>query len=594
MPVYWLFLLLALLPFKSFAQIEIPAIQVQATKSAKVFNFGSSSSFSEEDLTLRPQTDLKHIIDSVPGVISNQNGGPGGRVSFFIRGTESRHVSFTLDGLKLNDVSGVDRQFDAAFLTSPILQELNVYKGPQAVLFGSDALGGLVDMRTRKGEKAPETRVNFFGGSFGTVGGSLSSDWKTHGNQGTLTYSANHSDGISRLNKKRFNAKEADSSDISQATSSSRHLWGKNQTDLLLSFVDGKNELDGATSDNSYDHSTNHQYLMQQKTSHFFDKNTAISLRNGLNRHQRFIHTLAQGSQSYAGDSVQNELLIENKNSHIELMGGIASEHEDVLLTQVDRSFDLNSVFLQSLLKANGFSFQAGGRIEHHSRYGNFQTGSSGIAYQFSRQKIFAQYSQGFKAPSLFQLYYPIYGNRNLVPERNQSWETGWKLEEDLYGVSVTIFRNTLSHLVTFTSSGYRNQGDFIAEGAELSGRLSVSNFVFKPSLVQQNFRKAETAVLRRPQNMMSLQASWFAVEGLEFYSKISKYSARKDQNTDATPQTVKLNGFETVEVGAHYISGMNDYSVQLVNLLNRDYEELYGYSVMPRSVFVGFGRRFL
>jgi vitamin B12 transporter len=594
MPVYWPFFLFTFLSLEALAQIQLAPIQVQATKSAKVFNFGSSSHFSQEDLTLRPQTNLKQFIDSVPGVISNQNGGPGGRVSFFIRGTESRHVSFTLDGLKLNDVSGVDRQFDAAFLTSPILQELNVYKGPQAVLFGSDALGGLVDMRTRKGERAPETRVNFFGGSFGTVGGSLSSDWKAKKNQGTLTYSMNHSDGISRLNKKRFHAKEADSSDISQATSSSRHFWQKNQTDLLLSFVNGKNELDGATSDNSYDHSTNHQYLMQQKTSHFLDKNTALSLRNGLNRHQRFIHTRAQGAQTYSGNSIQNELLMENKSRYAELMGGLATEHEDVLLSQVDRSFDLNSAFLQSLFKLKSFSFQAGGRLEHHSRYGSFQTGSTGIAYQLARHKFFTQYSQGFKAPSLFQLYYPIYGNRNLVPERNHSWETGWKLEEDDYGLNVTIFKNKLSNLVTFTSAGYRNQGDFIAEGVEVSGRLTASSFVFKPSFVQQNFRKQETVVLRRPQNMISLQASWFAVENLEFYTKFSKFSARKDQNTDLTPHTVKLNGFETVDVGARYVDGMNDYSFQIVNLLNREYEELYGYSVMPRSVFVGFGRRFL
>lgn len=575
-----------------YAQSEtLSEIQVLGTKDPVSFSFGAYSHTSKDELEERSVPQITPIIESIPGVISNQNGGPGSRVSFFIRGTESRHVSFALDGLKLNDVSNIDRQFDAAFLSSPILSELTVFKGPQAVLFGSDALGGLIDLRTRKGESPGQTRLSFHGGSFGTVGAALSSDWKVALNQGTLTYSHNHSDGLSRLNKKRFNAKEQDSSDISQATSSSRHRWDKNQTDLLVSFINGKNELDGATTDNSNDSSINHQYLLQQKTSHFLSKTAAVSLRTGLNRHQRFIDTLVSGDESFAGNLYQNEVLLEKKSSQFEITGGVSSEHEAAEASGLDRQFDLYSLFLQNLLKIDKLSFQFGGRFENHSRYGNFETGSVGTSYGDKSQNLFLQYSQGFKAPSVYQLFVPLFGNSNLVPERNNSWETGWVINRDSFGGGVTLFQNRLSNLITFTADRYQNQGDFITEGVEVEGRYSYSVFIFKPSFVHQNFRKEETEVLRRPQNMASLQASWFARPSLEVYSKLRWYAARKDIDPDGS--IVKLNSFENLDFGMQYRQGVHIFSAQVINILNREYEEIYGFSVMPRSLFAGYSRNF-
>ena len=588
---------LSILLFSIFAQgsDDLDVIEVRAAKDPAVFNFGSSTKIDSADLESKAIPQISPLIDAVPGVVSSQNGGPGGRVSFFVRGTESRHLSFTLDGLKLNDVSNVDRQFDAAFLTSPILKELTVFKGPQAVLFGSDAFGGLIQLQTRKGENAPETRLHFSGGSFGTVSGSISSDWKKSGQQGTLTYNQSHSDGISRLNEKRFDAKEKDSSDITQITSSSAHKWDKNQTDLLFSFINGKNELDGSTSDNSHDHSQNQQYIVQQKTSRPLTDNLAVSLRNGLNRHQRFINSLSSGRQSFQGNSIQNEVIVEKKSDALQLMGGMSSDHEGADVDTTPRSFDLQSAFLQSLLKLGDFSFQAGGRFDHHSKYGNFETGSSGLIWKKDTHKFFVQYSQGFKAPSVYQLYVPVYGNKALVPERNHSWEGGWALDEDMYGMEVVLFQNRLSNLITFAANNYQNQGKFIAEGVELSGRISYEQFSLRPSFVHQAFRNNANPVLGRPGNMGSLQASWFATSKLELFTKYRWYSARNglDPNAlDLKSGAVKLNGFESTDVGVHYQQGPNDWTMQIINVLDRNYEELYGYSVMPLSVFVGYGRR--
>ena len=134
----WLNLILIFLPLYSFAQNVLPTVHVNAYKEVSEFHYGTSSIISEDALSTDPLPLASTQLSKVPGVIAIQNGGPGGRVSYFFRGTESRHVAFTLDGLKLNDPSNNDRQFDAAFFTSAFLKDMNIHMGPQSVLFGSE------------------------------------------------------------------------------------------------------------------------------------------------------------------------------------------------------------------------------------------------------------------------------------------------------------------------------------------------------------------------------------------------------------------------------------------------------------------------
>lgn len=597
--VFWLLLLCISI---AHAQEEtLNAIQVTAGKKVSEFNFSKPVIIDSTTLEKQPFALVAPALIGVPGVTANQNGGPGGRVSFFIRGTESRHVSFTLDGLKLNDPSNVDRQFDAAFFSSPFLKQFDVHKGPQAVLYGSDALGGLIELTTRKGENARETRVDFNAGSFGTVDASISHDWKFSKNRGTLTAYDFRSDGVSRLNKKRFKATERDGSQIVQLTSSSTHDWhDKASTDLLFSFLEGKNELDGNKTDNTTDESKNEQYLFQQRTNVNLNKTNAVSLRNGINHHNRLITSDVSGvvrDDSFSGDIIQNEALYKYQNQHLSLLGGLATEHEELNISGLDRSFDLHSLFLQSALKVDKLKFQLGTRAENHVRYGNFYTGSAGAALDLKTNTFSVQYSQGFKAPSLYQLYAPPsfgfnIGNSELVPEVNHSWEVAWNHQDSLLESGVTLFQNRLSNLITYTmANGYINQDRFVTEGVELSGKFKQRAYHLISSFTHQDFRKTETTVLRRPLNSLMGGLVFFPTDSSEVSLKGKWFSSRKD--VDENFETTKLSGYEVFDLGMRYMFTQVDIGVQLLNLLNLEYEELYGYNVMPRSVFFHGGVRF-
>src|SRR5690606_14546442 len=116
-------------------------------------------------------------------------------------------------------------------------------------------------------------------------------------------------------------------------------------------------------------------------------------------------------------------------------------------------------VFSQAALKFNNWNFHLGGRLEEHSKYGTFTTGSGGVSFGFGKNKVFTQYSQGFKAPSLYQLFDTYAGNPDLDPETNDSLLIGWERKTDNLDAAVTLFKNSFSKMLTYTSAfKYFNQ----------------------------------------------------------------------------------------------------------------------------------------
>ena len=584
-------LLIVFLSFSQllFAETDLDPIEVEATKDIERFTFSNSVVIEANQLNNEPLGLISTALEKVHGLVASQNGGPGGRISFFLRGTESRHLSFTLDGLKINDTSNTDRQFDAAFMPSPALRDMTVYKGPQAVLFGSDAMGGLIEMRTRKGENAPETRLTVNGGSFGTLSSSLSKDWQSEKNNGSLTLLRFHSDGISRLNQKRYDAKEKDATDITQMTSSSEHRWGdKTQTDLLSGYINGKAEQDGYGEDTSQDYTRNDQYFLQQKTNYTLNEAQAISLRNGFNRHQRLNSSHQSTEEFFNGNLFEHELIHRLEHGPFGVISGISNEHEHAKAINLDDSFDLNSIFSLASFLMDDFKMHLGARSDRHSKYGVFNTGSAGLAFQ----EFLLQYSEGFKAPSLYQLYGPDsfgspVGNPDLIPETNHSMEISWKRSKEAYDAGISLFQNRLSNLFTYSfEKGYINQQKFIAEGIELSGKRRMNSFEFSGSFTHQQFKEEKVTILRRPYNIAFGGISYFPNESMELNVNSRWYSSRKDFEA-------KLNGFEVLDLGIKKTWEEDEMTLQLRNVLNREYEEIYGFSVLPRSVFAGYGHQF-
>ena len=601
------FIFLLLFSLSAFAQDQLETINVSANgdKNPEAYTFGDTTTFDEEQIKETSSPFISELLKSVPSLFVAQAGGAGSATSFFIRGTESGHTAIMVDHLKVNDPSSVNRAFNPAFTLSPDLDEVIILKSPQPVLYGSDAIGGVILFKTRKGPKTgekPQTLISVGAGSFSTFQETLRQDWQTQKHQGTVTGTHYKTMGISRLNKKRVkDSSERDGAEVVSVGSSSVHKWATLETDLLIKFVHGETEYDGYSStfdyaDDKNNRSYNDQYLLQHKTRKKFDIGT-VQLRQGLNRHQR--KDLAGTSQTNNEGSIfANEMTLVNKFGQFESTSGVALEHETFTSADVDRNFDITNLFLHAKYNLEKWSFHSGARADHHSRYGNFSSGSAGINYKLIESiDLFAQYAQGMKAPTLYQLYAPgsffgPLGNKDLRPEKNKTTEVGVKFKSDLANLSVTAFQNNLDSLITYSqANGYANQGHFIAQGIETSLDIPFSDkFRLAAGYTHQKYLSS-VIPLRRPQNSATGTLFYMPIEGLEFYLRERFMSSRED--IDAFENRVKLNPYRVSSAGGRWSKGAYELSLSVENIFDVQYEDLYANSIMPLSFWTNLSYRF-
>ena len=130
---------------------------------------------------------MPDALSTVPGLNVVQTGGPGGQTSVFMRGTNSNHVKVLIDGIDVSDPSTPGGAFDYAHLLTGDVERIEVLRGPQSGLYGSDAIGGVISITTKKGEGPPKVTSSLEAGSFGTFNQTAS----LSGSQGRFNYSFN-------------------------------------------------------------------------------------------------------------------------------------------------------------------------------------------------------------------------------------------------------------------------------------------------------------------------------------------------------------------------------------------------------------------
>lgn len=593
--------LLTVIPL--YAQDRLETVVVSGDKNPQNYSFGDTSVLRNEDIKQSSSPFLGEILKNISSIVSIQNGGPGGRQSYFLRGTDSRQLAFMVDHLKVNDPSNNDRHFDSAFTLSADIEEVVVMKSSRPVLYGSDAIGGVVLLKTKKGPRegeSPYSLISIGAGSFSTFQESLQHNWKSTKDRGTITLTHYKSMGLSRLNKKRTNARERDGTEIINIGSSSTHQWSGLESDLLIKYIHGMTEQDGydnlGYNTDTNDRSYNDQYLLQQKTR----KKTsigAVQLRQGLNRHDRRILTKSLGEEVFSGNNIVNELTLVNQFNSFESTSGLSHEHESFHGSNIDKSFDLSSAYFHGRYEFQILTVHAGLRGDHHSRYGNFTSGAGGMNLKLGSLDFFVQYSQGTKAPSLYQLFAPAslgapVGNKNLRPETNKATEVGFKLKGQSYDLVMTAFQNDLQSQFTYINGvGYRNQEHYIAQGVETNLTSYFTDSVrWQNSYTHQKFL-SEDLPLRRPQNAFVSALFWTPIEKIELFWRERLVDARED--IDEVGNRVKLNPYQVSSAGGIYRQGSSEISLTIENIFNREYEDIYATTVMPLSFWMNLNYRF-
>jgi vitamin B12 transporter len=584
---------------------------------------------------------LGQLLSQQVGVMvigSGQTTGSTQNVS--LRGVNFGHTLILLDGVPVNEASGIGSTFDINLLPLQQIERVEIMKNGQSSLYGSDAIGGVINIITnRKSKEKQSISASLAAGSQQT----LQANFGVFGTLNKTNYNFSQSlattGGFSAAAPKTHTDKfENDGFNTSNSQLSITHELAKNLIiNGLYRFNAYKTDLDeGAfVDDKDYTYlSKNNQiggglqlqlpkgklvfnYLYNQTYRNFKNDSSDVA----ASAFSRFSNTDYTSKASFAEIFTNfklhktTECLIGADYIAQNMAYDYFSMSSFGPFTDAPILADLANITNKSLYSAinvnlqNGLGLELGGRFNNHSVYGNNFTYSVNPFYLINEYlKFFATASSSFKNPALYQLYSP-YGNLELKPENAKTIDLGWQF----FGKSksnyfrMVYFNRQYTDLISFLSTNKPPYGQYInlAEqsnnGLELDGntnykKLSFStNYTFLNGKISDDLKlnsKEINAFLRRPNHNLNLTASYNFNSKLKGSVTAQHLSKRNDlyYNSDTfANEAVILDGFTQIHTNWNYkISEAVGVFLNIQNLANKSFTEVYGYSSRPFTALVG------
>ena len=578
----------------------------------------SMTVITADDVAAKQSQTLPDLLKDVPGLNLVQTGGPGGQTSIFIRGTNSNHTKVFVDGMDVSDPSSADGSFDfSRFLTQDI-QSVEVLRGPQSGLYGSDAIGGVINIITRTGSGPAQFTATAQGGSFDT----LNQGAGVSGSTGQFHYTANlehfHSGSTPVTPLDLLSPGEPRNNDYYDNLTGSTKL-GFDATEhfdlgLVARYTDshlrltGDNPFEFPSPPEAQQSASNTHQVYTRATAHLmaydgvFEETLGVAY--SLLDSSDFTPP-ADGPPSYfSGERVKADWQGNVQLATAETLV-LGAEHErDELRSPVSADESINSgyVELQSGWSDSLFN-TASVRYDDNDRFGGKVTYRLAPVYLIkdTGTRLKASIGTGFKAPTLDELFhnYPafdFFANPDLKPESSHGYDVGFDqaLAADAVTFGATYFRNNIRNLITdnadFTS--YANIGRARTDGVE-------SFVAYRPAKtltlrLDYTFTEAvdqvlDEQLLRRPKHKVSLNANWHATARLSLNASVLSVGDWADGNRDFSIPRLRAPGYTTADVAANFdINSALSVFARISNLIDRRFQNPTGFQAPGFGAFAG------
>ena len=559
---------------------------------------------TRKELERRGDRSVADALSRTPGVSLSRNGGFGASTSVRIRGTNTGQTVVLIDGVNVGDAATADNAFDFSTLLVSDVERIEVLRGSQSALYGSDAIGGVINIITRQNPDG-KTHVSGFveGGSFGTGQGNFGA----RGGDKNFYYGASatgfHSDGFSRSKA----GKELDSTNVASVRA---NVGGQVTEKLKLDFSGGyiysESQFDpSATTDGPGLNERDFAYglLTAEFWASDIFKNTFKAGGNMTDREFDepagfFRRSTFEGTRLTAG--YQGDIYLRDRDV---LTFGADYQLDDANTTNtsgggvttqgIDRDVYNRSIFGQYLLGlGENVTITAGVRHDDHQQFGEKTTGRGAIAYNIPQSGTILRASagSGFKAPSLFQLYAANFGNPNLEAEESFGYDFGFeqKLFGDIATLNMTYFNTEIENQIDFdfATFSYLNTGEASSEGVETVLDIKASESLsFQGTHTYTNAQDDTTglSLLRRPRNVLTF-ATFVDVTEKARFTALGRYVSKQQ---DSGSRVIK--SFFTADVQGEYdLTDQVTWYGRIENLLDRDYVEVSNYNTPGFSLYSG------
>ncbi len=580
---------------------------------------------------------LGEMLNTVAGVqIIGANNNPGTNNLVTIRGAAAGNTLILLDGVPVNDPSVITNYFDINFIPIDQIERIEILKGGQSTLYGSDAVAGVINIISRKpGNKKATVNGLFSYGSWETLSQNIGIAGKTKSLDYSIQYTHTNSEGFSSA-VDSTGTLEFGNNGFDQHAISSRfnfqlapgwqlqlqHRYSSYQVDLdAAGFTDERDY----TSDNY-----NSQYGIGLYRQHKYGQ---IRLNYLFNRARRDYLDDSTYKSSPFTDRIESRYV---GNTHFiegygqwKIKGFDLLTGGDVRINQTEQWYwstgpfgpyapaPLNasmkqfSPYVSLLAKKGKWNWEIGGRVNLHSEYGSNFSFTFNPAYRFNNElRSFVNVYTAFKTPTLYQLFDAFAGNPDLLPEQSLVAEGGveWKKSNGFRSRVVGFFRNTEDAIVytynpsTFAAA-YRNVSRQLNYGAELEGSYQTGKWNFSANYTYTNgsIRAAydgtgapigkDTSyfnLYRIPKHAIFGEVGYRLNKAIYLQMQMRYLGAREEFIYGSTPATMDAYGLIDL-YGEYKFTSQSRLFIDLKNITDTVYEDIRGYNTRRRNFVVGF-----
>ncbi len=557
--------------------------------------------------------DLAQLLNEQVGLVVNgSNSNSGKDKSVYLRGAKNEYTLILLDGVPLTDPSGVaGGAYDLRMISLDQVERIEILKGSQSTLYGSDAVAGVINIITKQGGDKPFQAGGMLGyGSYNTFRGNA----VVHGSAKMVDYNIGYSrmttDGLSE-------AKETGVGDYDK-DGASQHAFqanfGINPSEKIsikpfVRYSTFNGEYDGGAFTDDLLNTYDAKLLNVGAQAKYTVNKGSVNLLYSYDKTDR-VFDGTYGKNEYTGLFNQTEIFLNYAwSDKIQMLTGIARQDLKMLdetSTEKDPSIILTSPYVSLFGHAGNFSVELGGRYNHHTKFGNNATYSFNPSYRLSNGvKLFANLSTGFKAPSLYQLYGQYGANPDLKPERSESLEGSvqWISLNQKIELRAVAFKRKINDVIVYqypTNFNLNKQND---HGIELESSITLTSKI-KARLFYSWVTGKVTAksplgddttynnLIRRPAHSAGMNLRYQVNKRFFTSVNVNMFGQRDDLYFDLTTftnQSASLKPYALLDVYSEYHVG--DHLIVFAegrNLLNTDYEEVYGYSTFGINVTTG------
>jgi vitamin B12 transporter len=574
-----------------FAQPTLQQVVVSASRTAQRVQdaLPATTLITRRQLDEAQTPDLPTLLRNVAGVEITQNGGAGTVSGAFLRGAESRHTLVLIDGVPVNNLNFGTAALEHLPLAD--VERIEIVRGNVSSLYGSAAVGGVIQIFTRQPEATPQAQLSVQGGSRGVLQAAGSASVKLPSGTGLRATVETLRDGgfnsIRQDERPRTNPDRDGYRRRSASAGLTQDIAGGHSLGLSLRDTRGTTAYDSQFGP-----------ATQADESRFVERGASVvgdfklgelRLRALAGRSEDKLDARVTAFPFFInsrGDTGQLGMEWQLRPGH-RLTGGIERTRQhlesDTVYQRVDRT--LTSARLGYNFELAPHQLQLNLRQDRYSDFGSARTWLAAYGYRFNDAwRLSASASTGFTAPTFNDLYYPFGGNPALRPEHIKSAELGLQYAVQGHEVRATLFRNRFTDLIASDLNFNRvNIGKARTQGLELTYHGTLLGSDVHAALTSQDPRDMDTGTRLRRRAATLAQLSADRSTGPWQWGGSVRYSGARD---DAP---FRLPSYAVLDLRAGYkLSPQLRVFGRLENVFDRRYETVYGYRQAGRGVFVG------